>query len=60
VDRWCIRNVAGAVVGGQDQFATTLTPDARHVLADIGHYSHEDDPALGETEIRAPLALIKH
>jgi pimeloyl-ACP methyl ester carboxylesterase len=44
----------------QDQFATTLTPDARHVLAATGHYVHEDDPALVETEIRALLARIEH
>ena len=43
----------------QDTFATTLTPDARHVVADTGHYAHEDDPDLVETEIRALLARIK-
>jgi hypothetical protein len=43
----------------QDKFAATLTPDARHVLADTGHYAHEDDPDLVETEISALLALIK-
>ena len=44
----------------QDQFASTLTPDARHVLADTGHYVHEEDPDLVETEIRALLARIEH
>ena len=43
----------------QDEFAT-LTPDARHVLADTGHYVHEEDPDLVETEIRALLARIEH
>ena len=41
----------------QDQFAT-LTPDARHVLADTSHYVHDDDPDLVETEIRALLARV--
>jgi pimeloyl-ACP methyl ester carboxylesterase len=41
----------------QDDFAS-LTPDARHVLADTGHYVHEDEPDLVETEIRALLAQI--
>jgi pimeloyl-ACP methyl ester carboxylesterase len=43
----------------QDQFAATLTPDARHVLADTGHYVHEDDPDLVEKEIRGLLARIE-
>jgi pimeloyl-ACP methyl ester carboxylesterase len=38
----------------QDQFAT-LTPAARHVLADTGHYVQDGDPDLVETEIRALL-----
>jgi pimeloyl-ACP methyl ester carboxylesterase len=44
----------------QDQFATALTPDARHVLADAGHYVQEQDPDLVTTEIRALLARIEH
>jgi pimeloyl-ACP methyl ester carboxylesterase len=44
----------------QDQFAITLTPDARHVLADTGHYVHDEDPDLVEVEIRALLARIEH
>jgi pimeloyl-ACP methyl ester carboxylesterase len=43
----------------QDEFATTLTPDARHVLADTGHYVQDEDPDLVETEIRALLARIE-
>jgi pimeloyl-ACP methyl ester carboxylesterase len=43
----------------QDQFATSITRDARHVLADAGHYVHEDNPDLVETEIRALLARIE-
>jgi pimeloyl-ACP methyl ester carboxylesterase len=38
----------------QDEFAT-LTPDARHVLAETPHYVQERDPALVEREIRALL-----
>ena len=44
----------------QDRFATTVTPDARHVLADTGHFVQGDDPDLVETEIRALLARIEH
>ena len=44
----------------QGEFAATLTPDARHVLADTGHYVHVDDPDLVVMEIRALLARTKH
>ena len=44
----------------QDEFAATLTPDARHVLADTGHYVHVDDPDLVVMEIRALLARTEH
>ena len=44
----------------QDDFATALTPDARHVLADTSHYVHEDDPDLVEKEIRTLLARTEH
>ena len=44
----------------QDEFAATLTPDARHVLADTGHYVHVDDPHLVVNEIRALLARTEH
>jgi pimeloyl-ACP methyl ester carboxylesterase len=37
-----------------------VTPDARHVLADTGHFVQGDDPDLVETEIRALLARIEH
>ena len=40
----------------QDEFAATLTPGARHVLAETGHYVHVDDPDLVVVEIRALLA----
>ena len=43
-----------------DEFAATLTPDARHVLADTGHYVHVDDPDLVVMEIRALLARTEH
>lgn len=35
-----------------------LTPGARHVLADTGHYVHEDDPDLVEAEIRSLLERL--
>jgi pimeloyl-ACP methyl ester carboxylesterase len=41
----------------QNDFATSMT-DVRHVLADTGHYVHEADPDLVDTEIRALLARI--
>ena len=44
----------------QDEFAATLTPDARHVLAETGHYVHVDDPDLVVMEIRALLARTEH
>ena len=44
----------------QDEFAATLTPDARHVLAETGHYVHVDDPDLVVLEIRALLARTAH
>ena len=44
----------------EDEFAATLTPDARHVLADTGHFVHVDDPDLVEMEIRALLARTEH
>ena len=47
-------------LNAQDEFATALTPDARHVLADTGHFVHVDDPRLVEMEIRALLARTEH
>ena len=44
----------------QDEFAAALTPDARHVLADTGHFVHVDDPDLVVMEIRALLARTEH
>ena len=44
----------------QDEFAATLTPDARHVLVDTGHFVHVDDPDLVVMEIRALLARIEY
>ncbi|MBA2264399.1 MAG: alpha/beta hydrolase [Chloroflexi bacterium] len=41
----------------QDEYAA-LTPDARHVLADTGHYVHDDDPELVVAEIKAILEHI--
>jgi pimeloyl-ACP methyl ester carboxylesterase len=41
----------------QDTFAS-LTPGARHVLAETSHYVHNDDPDLVITEIRRIIELI--
>jgi pimeloyl-ACP methyl ester carboxylesterase len=38
----------------QTEYAA-LTPDARHVRADTGHYVHDDDPDLVTREIQALL-----
>lgn len=35
-----------------------LAPGARHVLADTGHYVHDDDPDLVEAEIRSLLEQL--
>jgi pimeloyl-ACP methyl ester carboxylesterase len=43
-----------------DEFAATLTPGARHVLTETGHYVHVDDPDLVVLEIRALLARTEH
>jgi pimeloyl-ACP methyl ester carboxylesterase len=42
----------------QEAYATDLTSDARHVLAETGHYVHDDDPDLVEREIRELLAKV--
>jgi len=44
----------------QDEFAAAVTPNARHVLADTGHFVHVDDPDMVEMEIRALLARTEH
>jgi pimeloyl-ACP methyl ester carboxylesterase len=44
-------------LGVQDEYAT-LTPDARHVLADTGHYVQDEDPDLVVGEIQAMLDRI--
>ena len=41
----------------QDEYAA-LTSDARHVLADTGHYVHEEDPDLVVAEIEAMLDRV--
>lgn len=41
----------------QDEYAA-LTPGARHVLADTGHYVHDDDPELVVAEIKAMLERV--
>lgn len=41
----------------QNDFAA-VTPDARHVLADTGHYVQDGDPDLVEAEIRALLRRL--
>jgi pimeloyl-ACP methyl ester carboxylesterase len=43
---------------GHVRFAATLTPDARHVLANTGHYVQEEDPDLVELEVRTILARL--
>jgi pimeloyl-ACP methyl ester carboxylesterase len=43
----------------QTQFAADL-PDAHHVLANTGHYIHEDDPDLVLRELSSLLARVDH
>jgi pimeloyl-ACP methyl ester carboxylesterase len=45
-------------LAAQDEFVSSLAPDARHVLAETGHYVHDGDPELVEREVRDLLARI--
>lgn len=38
---------------------TLLAPDTRHVLADTGHYVHDDEPELVVAEIQALLQRVE-
>lgn len=45
-------------IDAQETYATALTPDARHALAETSHYVHNDDPDMVEREIRDLLAKV--